>query len=104
MSEAVCPKERYPLNDLEAYILAEIKTVLHKLIEERKHWEWKMEMAKKQQNLSAQKIALLKKTGERLLEEKRLLFETYANGALPENVFLKQSRISLPRPIKISRI
>ena len=92
MSEAVCPKERYPLNDLDAYILAEIKTVLHKLIEERKHWEWKMEMAKKQQNLSAQKIALLKKTGERLLEEKRLLFETYANGALPENVFLKQKQ------------
>lgn len=92
MSEAVCPKEHYPLNDLEAYILAEIKIVLHKLIEARKHWERKMEMAKKQQNLSAQKIALLKKTEGRLLEEKRILFETYANGALAENAFLTQKQ------------
>lgn len=92
MSESVCPKEHYLLNDMEACVLAEIKIVLQKLMEARKHWEQKMEMAKKQQNLSARKIALLKKTEDHLLEEKRLLFESYTNDALPENIFLRQKQ------------
>ena len=56
----------------------------------------KIESGKKQQLLYSQRIALLLKTKECLLEEKRILFESYMNGSCSEETFLaKKQALSL---------
>ena len=96
MQETICPKDLYPLDEIESYILKELRQVLNHLADKRKHWDMKIEAGKKQQLLYSQRIALLLKTKERLLEEKRILFESYTNGSCSEETFLaKKQALSL---------